>query len=71
MSDDQPSLPERSWEMINRLLESGEIVLGNGEVRKATNREIISAMLFAASKQPLRQRSVPLLDDLNLRKTDE
>jgi hypothetical protein len=65
------SQAERSWQMIETLLDTGEIVLGNGEVRKATNREIISAMLFAASRQPKPQQSVPLLDDLNLEKTDE
>lgn len=68
--DEQGSLPERSWQMINHLLETGVILLGNGNVRQATNREIISAMLFAASKQPLKQRTVPLLDHL-LEKTDD
>jgi hypothetical protein len=63
--------PEKSWEMIDTLLMTGEIVLGNGEVRKATNREIISAMLFAAGRQPRKQQSVPLLDDLSLGRTDE
>jgi hypothetical protein len=63
--------PEKSWEMINHLLETGELLLGDGTVRDASNREIISAMLFAASRQPARLKSVPLLDNFVIGKTDE
>jgi hypothetical protein len=62
--------PERAWGMLDELLETGVLVLGNGSRREASTKEILSAVQFVASRQALKHTTVPLMDDLNLKKTD-
>lgn len=63
-------LTERAWEMLETLLRTGNLVLGDGTERPASVREILSATQFVASRQPLKPSTVPLMDDLNLGRTD-
>jgi hypothetical protein len=64
-------LTERAWAMLETLLETGMLELGNGQTRPASVREILSATQFVASRQVLKPKTVPLLDNLNLKRTDE
>jgi hypothetical protein len=64
-------LPGKAWEMLEALLTTGKLVLGNGEEREASVKEILSATQFVASRQVLRPKSMPENLDHLIRRTDE
>ena len=71
MASEDTDRTDRAWAILDRLLESGVLVLGNGTERPASNREIVQVAQFVAARQQARPRSMPAVMDHLLKKTDE
>jgi hypothetical protein len=66
----EPGRPEKAWAMLDQLLETGVLVLGDGTKREASTKEILSAVQFVASRQALKPKSMPENLDHLIGRTD-